>query len=314
MKAYRAAAWAALAALILAAGSSLARAGRGADAAEKMKIRAASRLTPEDLRKELNLTADQQPQVEQILHTHRQAVGNWRRENEVQVKVLEKKSLEARQAGDTDAQNAAQQELDGIKASLKHLNETFLKQLAEVLTPQQVEKAGELVEPRPAAPVRYAAVLKMLNLTEQQMAKAREILNQAEGDSAKALSPAAGRHIIKETLEKLKKEVLAEPQRDRFDQLMREGMAGKAAGRPANLPADLNLTEEQKAKVEAIEKEGREAAAKAQTPQDKREAVRVMRKRILDEVLTREQRRQLVEKLQKSRRPREEAGSQPNAQ
>ena len=68
----------------------------------------------ERLVKELNLTQDQQTQVRQIFQTQRQAVENWRKENQAKVEDLSSQIKEALKAGDKDKAKAARQELQKI--------------------------------------------------------------------------------------------------------------------------------------------------------------------------------------------------------
>ncbi len=97
---------------------------------------------------ELNLTEDQRKQVGQIVDTHRQATENRRKENQATLRDLNKQLDDATESGDKDKIKAAGQAVEKIDPSRKAEQENVIKQLKDVLTPDQSEKAKKFMEER----------------------------------------------------------------------------------------------------------------------------------------------------------------------
>jgi Spy/CpxP family protein refolding chaperone len=123
---------------------------------------------------------------------------------------------------------------------------------------------------------------KSLNLTEDQQAKAKEILEQA-GKEARAIMEAARKKITEE--------VLTDQQRKQLEQLKKESQAKWEEAFLGRFKK-LGLTAEQQKKLDQIMAEARTKAEKAQGPEAKRQVLREVVEEIREKVLTESQREQ----------------------
>lgn len=97
---------------------------------------------------------------------------------------------------------------------------------------------------------------KKLNLTDQQKAQIKAILQQAHQDAQQAKDVQAKKAIYQAAAQKIKTDVLTDAQRQQLQEIRKEHQAG-AAGAGKGLKA-LNLTDDQKAKIKAIMQEARQ--------------------------------------------------------
>ncbi|MCY2932435.1 MAG: hypothetical protein NTV86_23655 [Planctomycetota bacterium] len=126
-----------------------------------------------------------------------------------------------------------------------------------------------------------------LDLTAEQKTKVEGILKASREKADKAETPEAKREIRTAAMEDIKKNVLTEEQRTKFEAMQ--------VARESGLPlSELALTAEQKAKVAELVKAAREKAAKAENPQARREIMAALREEIRKNVLTDEQRAKLA--------------------
>lgn len=171
---------------------------------------------------------------------------------------------------------------------------------------------------------------EFLALTPEQQAKVRDILEKAKSELGESVGSL--RELGEKTRERLR-EVLTEEQRAKLDKLRGEARetAGRMAqdygpqvregierlGQEARLRMalrSLNLTEEQRKQIDAIEKESREKIKAIQEEvRPKIQAAREEAKKKIDNVLTPEQREQLREQLQKMPADMPPAGRGPEA-
>lgn len=225
----------------------------------------------------LNLTEGQKEPVAQKLKTHQDAVQNYQKENREDMQAARKAMQEARQSGDKEAIAAAEKALKVHQDALRRLRGDLEKQLADVLTPEQMTKfkagvvgLGARGAGGPGA--RFARALGAVGLTPEQ-------------------------------IEKIRKDILTPAQRARLEQALRSGPAAGPAAGPARarggMMAGLDLTDEQQKKIEAIRAEYREKIRGAEGRDDRRKVMGEMREAIAA-VLTDEQR----EKMQKQRAER----------
>ena len=284
------------------------------DRGEGRRDRAASRPGDdrplERLLKELNLTEEQQKQVQQIMDTQQQAVRNWRKENLLALKDRQKQLQDARKSGDEEKIKAARQEVEKIEQSRKALHDNVMKQLKGVLTPDQLEKAGKFLEQsreqgreqaREEHPgLRMLEGLKALDLTEDQKTRARAIFDDARKKADAATDPAEKELIMKVAREKIDTDVLNEQQREKIRRL-----AG--ANRLLKAIQKLNLTDDQKKQIAQIMADAKAQTDKPARGQEKRDISRQAFKKIFDTVLTDEQRKQFRDIMPKDN-PREGRG------
>ncbi len=191
-------------------------------------------------------------------------------------------------------------------------NRQRMAQLKEVLNEEQmaeVKKFFAKVRPkrpgdpggRPDRPGRRA--LAGLDLTDEQKAKIAAIHKEAAERIKAEVLTAEQREKLKKMRKRgdrrpgSKGDQRPGPQGDR-----RPGRPGKRRAGPGRRPfAGLELTDAQKEKVAAIHKEAAEKIEAAETPEEKREIRRASWRRIADEVLTDQQRKELRERREKFR-------------
>jgi len=186
----------------------------------------------EHILKELNLPEDKAAQVKSILETGRQAMENWRKENQEQFKELRQKAQAARQSGDKDALKALREDMAKLEASRKAVWDNIRKQLADVLTPDQLAKVEQIVQGA-VQQVRQRVerlfeVLAKLDLTDDQKAKIKAIREQAIKDIQAADTPQKKRETIRAAFEKIS-EVLTPEQRELLKKLRQEGPPSRPA-------------------------------------------------------------------------------------
>ncbi len=179
------------------------------------------------LTRALDLTADQAAKVKQVLQAFRQSMENWRREHAQELQDAQQKLQAARQEGKGEALKAARELVRKLQAGRQELIDNLKKQLAEVpLSAEQVEKiAGAVEKVREAtvdAVARIHAVLGKLDLTEEQKAAAKKIMEEARAEAQKAEGPQAKAEILRAALQKIKKEVLTDEQRKNLGEAQKD--------------------------------------------------------------------------------------------
>jgi Spy/CpxP family protein refolding chaperone len=137
---------------------------------------------------------------------------------------------------------------------------------------------------------RHAGLLaRVLELTDAQKAQVKDILKAAHADAQKATDAAAKKAVWKAAFAKIRTDVLTDAQRAKLVKMHRmHGVIQK-----------LNLTADQKAKVKDILTAARADAAKATTPEAKREIFKAAMAKVKADVLTDAQRQQLEQMKEK---------------
>lgn len=148
------------------------------------------RLTFAEAIRQLELTAEQQKQVEQILATDKQAEESFKKENEAEMRAIR----QGRQAANESKDQAAKQALDArakvIEGKLAALQEGVRKQLATVLTREQMVKLERMMTPAGAFD-RLVADIGKLQLTADQKTQIAAIVKATEVEAATQAEPAA---------------------------------------------------------------------------------------------------------------------------
>lgn len=301
---------------MLAAGAILAGAvslGFAQERGEGRRLRATSGPEGEQARplerilKELNLTEDQQKQVQQIMSTQRQAMENWRKENQAALKDLQKQLQDAKDSGDKDKIKADSLAIEKLDQSRKAVRENVMKQLKDVLTPDQLEKARKIMqegrqqarEDHPG--LRMLEGLKALDLTDDQKTQARAIFDDARKKADAATDPKEKELILKVAREKIETDVLTDAQRTKVRRL-------EGANAFLEVVRKLNLTDDQKKQIRGIMDDAKNQADKAQTEREKK-AIHIQAfKKVHDTVLTQPQREQLKEMQKNAREGRTRLG------
>ena len=266
------------------------------------------RMMLEGMKEELQLTAEQQTRIEQILEIHRQATRNWWNENEADVRALREDLKTAQEAKDEEAIKAAEAKLRERIGTQGQQWRNLITELSEVLTQEQRDKARQLLQQHASSPsARLLLALRRLNLTKEQQAKAEQILRDARAEADKVQDPKEKakklEQALKAAVEKIRKEVLTDKQREELAKLEQQMAQWQRRGRGdgRDIFRGLDLSEEQKAKIAEMQKKARDEAAKAETPDAGREIVRAANKKIIEEVLTDEQRQKLRQQFRGGR-------------
>lgn len=179
----------------------------------------------------------------------------------------------------------------------------------------------------PAGKTEMAAgPLAKLNLTDDQKAKIKEILQAAREQAQKAEDPKAKLEAFKAALETIKTTVLTDEQRkeigdakgklgERLGKLrerLGQGKAatGEGAGKFSGPAADkFNLTDDQKAKIKEILQAAHQQAQQATDLKGKLQALKSAIETIRTTVLTDDQRKQLEDMKGKFQNRRGEEGA-----
>lgn len=168
--------------------------------------------------------------------------------------------------------------------------------------------------PRPDGPppmLRPNVLGKELGLSDAQKQQVEEIVRKARTDAQAASDPQAKRQIWQSAIEQIGRNVLNDEQRAKFRQLRQQQGPGGGPQPFMEAMKQLDLTQEQKVRMQEIMQQARTDAEKATDPQAKRQALEAARKKIRTEVLTDEQRQQLEKIMANLPRPQSQpAGAQ----
>ncbi len=241
----------------------------------------------ERILKELDLTADQQAQVKQILETHKQAVENWQKENAEELKALREQMEKARAEKDTEAVKSLREKSAKIFKGRQELQESLNKQIKAVLTDEQKEKfenLSRLVRSAVIGAQQIRTALRGLDLNDEQKEKIKKIIAETGEAAGKVETPKGKLELWQKAVQTIKSDVLTEEQVKKFEQAMNQMRQGRGLMGPM---ADLNLTDDQKEQMEKIEAKYRDQIKNA-GPEDRRELMKKMRDE-MNSVLTDEQ-------------------------
>ncbi len=181
----------------------------------------------EEAVKSLNLTAEQEPKVKQILDTLRQSMENFRKEH---------------------APDANDNKEAGQKAREQHraIMDNAMKQLGEVLTKEQMEKLHAAM-PKPPAGGPMGDIMRQLDLTDAQKEKVKAIMDATKKAVDEATTGEAKKAAHEAGIAKIKSEVLTAEQAAKFDELMKnrprpDGKGFKGGPGEGHKPKDANST------------------------------------------------------------------------
>jgi Spy/CpxP family protein refolding chaperone len=241
--------------------------------------------------KALDLTADQRPQIRQILDTHRQAMENWVKEHRQELQDLRGQLANA---GDDAQRKEIRAKLAKLEADRQQLVQKMHRAIREILTPEQQTKFDELIREGVARGVaelaRIRRALAALDLSADQKAQVEKILQDARTQAEQAKDPAEKAKILRTALQEIRTKVLSAEQAEKLAKLLTQEVP-----RPMAMLEKLNLSAEQKEQVQKILQEAREKAAAAEDPQAKAQIIKAAWEKIQKDVLTDQQRQQLQE-------------------
>ena len=251
-----------------------------------------------NLMEELNLSEEQAAHVRQILQTHHQAQQNWRREHGEEFRAAREALRKARQERDAEAVQAARKQFKELRAAREGSRKDLLQQLDDVLNDEQMAKMKRFLRAGRGRPMS-GQHLAGLDLSDEQKAQAKEILQAARKQAAEAEGEEAKKEILQAARKRIAEDVLTEEQRAKAA-ARREG---RGSGRDGPFRG-LELTEEQQGQVKEIIQAARKEAAQAEGREAKREIFRAAHTKIAEEVLTDAQRKQMAERRRTGRRAR----------
>jgi Spy/CpxP family protein refolding chaperone len=147
--------------------------------------------------------------------------------------------------------------------------------------------------PAPAQPeVRVAAMLAKLNLTDDQKAKVKEIMEAARTQAQQAAEPAEKLKAVKDAVEKIRTSVLTDDQRKQLEGA-REKVETGLEGLGGLFLDKLKLTDDQKAKVKELVAASRAELEKAAGAEAKAKIIKDAIEKIRTGILTDDQRKAL---------------------
>jgi len=139
------------------------------------------------LTKELDLTDEQKAQILPLFKAHHKTIANWWRENAPELKTLHQKAAEAQEAGKAEQAQAIRKKIhERMEESRKQSKDDLLQKLSDVLSPEQLAKAKDLLQHKPISPplpihplLRTVPAICRVELTEAQKVKVKAILDEA---------------------------------------------------------------------------------------------------------------------------------------
>lgn len=245
---------------------------------------------------ELKLPADKAPAVRKILDDHYKSLTEWVAKVDPEVVKLQAQMRAIHGSSDPKTLEQAQTAMmryRQLQAEMAEQVLSALEPLGKVLTPEQVATAKSILMPQPKSRPRGGMAenpfhqLANLNLTQEQVGKIGKIMDAARAAKEKDKS-GKGVNYDKQAWEQIIKEVLTDAQRIKLKAVSTEAAHRRMA---LAIIGGLELTDEQMAKVDAIWKEAYEAAVKK--PQDRMEIYSKAQEKIVAEVLTDAQRKEL---------------------
>jgi Spy/CpxP family protein refolding chaperone len=278
---------------------------------------------------QLDLTADQKARVQAILtqaQQNLQALTPPQRQQLIQQRQeLHQEVQAARQSGDKQALAAALQKLKQFQETNAESLATARQQVAQVLTPVQRAKLAYLMGAGGHFE-RLVALVGQLNLTAAQREKLNQIADQTRqavrdrvrdavaqrltarqaartgpsqpGAASQPQAPAgAGSRPIVQAIQDVMNLLAPEQQAE-----LKTRIARRAAGNVLeNMMAGLNLTADQKQKI--VEIIAAERAKADENGEAQPQVLQAIRKRIVTEVLTDQQKQILAQRHQKAQPP-----------
>lgn len=196
-----------------------AQAAQGPQAGERARVR--QQAGPQEiggvewlpLLRQLGLTEEQRAQIAEILADHREEVQAFRTEHAAEIDAIEQELRTAIQNRDREAVRAAREKLQALMGDRRDLAAELREEISEVLTAEQRQRLRRLLAAQvaegdtpqrpqgdaPQAGPRFE-LLRGLNLTEDQQAQVRQILEEARTSGNPDARAQAMRRIAQEVL------------------------------------------------------------------------------------------------------------------
>ncbi len=198
---------------------------------------------PDRLVRELGLSGEQETRLRQLLEEFRQTTRTWWGENGYRVDELRAEWREAREAKDEARVKELREQLKTLLASRLAPRENLFKQLKAMLTPEQVEQVKDAVVEWRARMWRAA---REMNFSEAQRAKLRQVLEnwreEMEDETVPDLVAKARQALVEKVITDV---ILTGAQRQALAKM-------PAGGELMDKVSQLDLSEEQKGQIEAL--------------------------------------------------------------
>ncbi len=249
----------------------------------------------------LNLSADQKQKIESVLQAQKQAMQAWVGAHKADLQAMKDQPAEQRKAA-----------MQKLMADRRQEMKKFHDQIRDILTPEQREqlkqemtaarpgmaagkRGGATSRPGMMAAHRMHEGLSQLNLTDDQKAKVKDILKTAREQAKNMATPQEKKDILTKAMDNVKTSVLTKDQAAKLDELRKAGAAARTGAAAGKGPfADLNLSDQQKTQVKQILTDARTQAQSAGTPEQKRTVRRQAMEKVLNTVLTPDQKAQFL--------------------
>jgi hypothetical protein len=256
--------------------------------------------------------AEQKASVQKILDASREQVERFRGERGQAMRAATEKAWQARRGNDAEAAKAAQAEFEQHRKARQEIFDNLSKQLGEVLSADQMTKAAPLIKEladggdrprrRPQTP---EAVLQGLGLSDEQQAKAKTILADAEAQAGKTDDEQLQQSLRKDAMDRIAETVLTDEQKQQFLQTAQRGRRGGRGGRGGEGEGgrrgpNLQLTDEQQTQRDEIMQAAREQARNAEDRGERRRIMGEAMRKVHDEIFTDEQRQQLRQQMRQN--------------
>jgi Spy/CpxP family protein refolding chaperone len=247
----------------------------------------------EEVLRQLDLNERQREQIGQILREAREQ-GRGRRTEDAQAQREAAEALrQARRDGDDETAEKARRQLQALRDRRQETLLDVRQQIEAVLSPQQREHLARLMGPGG----RFDAFLEALKAIDLQPAQKRQIREIAAEADAKAKTQTDNPEKVR-IYPQAHEKIMALLTDEQKEALRRQIASRERHRQTQAMFANLDLTADQRQAIEKIQAEVRQKVDNADSPQAQREALREGQRRIVTEVLTDEQRRQLRQQMQ----------------
>jgi len=197
----------------------------------------------DELIKDTGVNEETGTKVRALFDEFRQAVRTWQADNGPKLRDLSEQLQAAREAKDDAKIKELTEQIRKLQQERLASREKLLKQLGEILTPEQLEKAKDVViEWR----MRLRFITREMTLTDEQKAKLAAIVKDWKENVDEGLIPERRGANFRALVEKVVTEVI-------LTDAQRQALAAMTGEEPfLQKVSKLELTETQKSQVEAF--------------------------------------------------------------
>jgi Spy/CpxP family protein refolding chaperone len=197
----------------------------------------------DELIKEMGVNEETGTKVRALFDEFRQATRNWQQANGPKLRDLFEQLRTAREAKDEAKVKQLTEQIRTLQHERLAIRDNLVKQLGEILTPEQLEKAKDVViEWR----MRLRFIMREVTLTDEQKAKLAAIVKDWKEDVDEGLIPERRGANFRALVEKVITEVI-------LTDAQRKALAAMTGEEPLlQKISKLDLTDAQKAQVEAL--------------------------------------------------------------